>query len=343
MISAGVFGASGYAGLELLSLLQRHPSASLTFAASDRFAEQPCADLHAGLRGDLRFCSVADGERLAASCDVVFLATPAEVSLALAPRLLPHTKVIDLSGAFRLRDTQAFASAYGMAHTAPAPNESAHYGLVPCFGDANARLVANPGCYATAAALALAPLVAARLIAPEVIVDAISGTTGAGRRASEDFSFSELANNAFAYKVLRHQHTPEIAQTLAQLGGGGPVDVTFTAKLGPFARGILATAYARLRPSVTTEQAHTAFAQYYARYPSARLAARAENVSLRQVVGTNDVRLHLAIDERNGRVVVAAALDNLLKGAAGQAIENLNHIFDFAAGAGLDALKGHFP
>jgi N-acetyl-gamma-glutamyl-phosphate reductase len=307
MVTVGIFGASGYSGLELASLLAAHPDVRLCFVTSDRLAGQSC--------GALTYSTHDEG--LAQSADIVFLATPPAASKALAPQI--RGRVIDLSNAFRFSD-------------------NASYGLVPWFDSSKARLIANPGCYASAAILGLAPLVSAQLLQPEVIIDAASGTSGAGRRASEDYSFTELHDDLFAYKVLKHQHTPEIAMALARLGGEA-FDVTFTPKLLPVRRGILATCYGRLRKGVTAAEAQAAFSRCQG--PFIRIEAQAEAVRLRRVVGTNDLLLHLAIDDTNGRVVVLSALDNLLKGAAGQAVENMNLALSLPRSRGLEALRVH--
>ncbi len=307
MTSIGIFGASGYSGIELTSLLSAHPNVHLRFITSDRLAGQTS--------GSLTYLTHQQG--LAQKADLVFLATPPEASKELAPKL--SSRVIDLSNAFRFSD-------------------NASYGLVPWFDSSKARLIANPGCYASAAILALAPLVSAKLLQPEVIIDAASGTSGAGRRASEDYSFTELHDDLFAYKVLKHQHTPEIAMALGRIGGE-TFDVTFTPKLLPVRRGILASCYGRLRKGVTPAEARAAFARHAG--PFVRLETQAEAVRLRRVVGTNDILLHLAIDDTNGRVVVLSALDNLLKGAAGQAVENMNLALSLPRSRGLEGLRVH--
>jgi len=296
--------------LELLWLLQQRSDIEIRFATSDRFAGRACADLHPGLLG----CFVSHNIGLDTPCDVVFLATPPDASKGLVAAL-PSARIIDLSNAHRFDDKSI-------------------YGLLPCFTSEqrHAQLIANPGCYATAAILALAPL--ASLIEPSVIIDAASGTTGAGRRASEDYSLSELHDDLFAYKVLNHAHTPEIANALHALSGQH-FEVTFTPKLLPIRRGILATAYARLKNG----DARKAFKEYYADQAFIRLEEKAEQVRLRRVVGTNDVLLHIAVDDATGRVVVQSALDNLLKGAAGQAMENMNLAFGLPRTTGLQGLK----
>ncbi len=256
-LTVGIIGASGYSGIELTRLCAQHPHVDLRLLASDRWAgETPRRRLgilgQAGSTADLAYTRQDGALAAALGCEVVFLATPVEASLELAPRLLEAgVRVIDLSGAFRLRDAAQYPRWYGLTHPRPALLADAVYGLpeLATSSLASARLVANPGCYATAAALALAPLFSEGVIAADtpVIVDAASGTTGAGRKATEEMSFSEVEADFRAYRVLSHQHTPEIAATLTRAAGHS-VGLTFTAHLLPLKRGILATAYARLAP-----------------------------------------------------------------------------------------------
>jgi len=264
-------------------------------------------------------------------------ATPPQAWLELAPGLLDAgVKVIDLSGAFRLRDAALYDKFYGFRHPRPDLLAEAFYGLpelsrVP----QGTRLVANPGCYPTAAALALSPLVEAGLLVPErLIVDAASGVTGAGRKASEDFSFAEIDSDFRAYRVLRHQHQPEIAQAL-----GRPV--TFTPHLLPLRRGILATCHGRLAPGKSPDALRGACLHKYADAPFVDVLDSPDQVSLKAVTSTNTCQLAVAAD---GEVVVAiSAIDNLVKGAAGQAVQNLNLVMGWPQTAGLDTLRGSHP
>jgi N-acetyl-gamma-glutamyl-phosphate reductase len=285
---------------------------------------------------------------LARECAAALLCTPADASLELAPRLLAAgVKVIDLSGAFRLKDAEAFRIAYGLTHPHPALLAESVYGM-PELGArdavARARLVANPGCYPTAAALALAPLLRAGLLGADApIIDAASGTTGAGRKASEEMSFSEVMDDFRAYRVLRHQHTPEIAQTLS-IAAGREVDPTFTAHLLPLRRGILATCHARLAEEATAARVGDAFSHNYANEPFVELVGSADEVSLKSVVGTNRCQIGFAAGGRDRRqLVVISAIDNLVKGAAGQAVQNLNLMLGWPEASGLGSLRGFHP
>jgi N-acetyl-gamma-glutamyl-phosphate reductase len=361
-VPVGIIGASGYAGIEATRLLAQHPRVELRLLSSDRWQDEPVEkrlgpldrlDAPSGKLAKLRYASMERAPELARECAVVLLATPAEASLQLAPLLLQHNvRVIDLSGAYRLRDARTFQAAYKLEHPNPELLEEAVYGLPELLPQAaarlrGARLVANPGCYPTAAALALAPLLEAGLLADEpLVVDAASGTTGAGRKASEDFSFSELHDDFRAYRVLRHQHTPEIAQTLSRAVAGRSVPLTFTPHLLPVRRGILATCYGHLAKGRTAAELQQVLLHKYAGAPFVQLAAHPDEVRLSAVVGTNRCQLAVACGGEPfdpGRVVVVAAIDNLVKGAAGQAVQNLNLCLGFDETCGLGTLRGAFP
>ena len=345
-----VLGASGYSGIEATRILAHHPRAELRVVGSERW-QGDTVDKRigaAGSAGKLRYVPPDRAAELARECAAALLCTPLDASLELAPRLLAAgVKVIDLSGAFRLQDAESFRAAYGLDHPYPELLRASVYGF-PELGDraaiASSTLIANPGCYPTAAALALAPLFAAGMLTTEApIVDAASGTTGAGRKGSEEMSFTEVMDDFRAYRVLRHQHTPEIAQSLAR-AARRDVPVTFTAHLLPLRRGILATCYARLAPGRSASDAAAALAHSYAAEPFVEVAASADDVSLKRVVGTNRCQIGFSAGGSDpGRVVVISAIDNLIKGAAGQAVQNLNLALGWPETSGLDTLKGAFP
>jgi N-acetyl-gamma-glutamyl-phosphate reductase len=344
--SVGIIGASGYSGLEATRLLAHHPRAELVFATSDRWVAQSVG-ARAGVTGPaaaLRYLAQPEAEARAKGCDVVLLCTPAEVSLDLVPRLLDKgVKVIDLSGAFRLKDAAAYGAWYGFEHHAPQLLAGAVYGMTELFRARvrEAQLVANPGCYPTAATLPLAPLLREGLVDPRtLVINAASGVTGAGRKASEEYGFCEVEGDFRAYRVLRHQHTPEIAQTLEQLGGS-PAPLTFTPHLLPVRRGILCTTYAWFKPGATVEQVGTALREAYGDEPFIQLLPSAEAVSLKGVVGTNRCQIGFASDR--GRLVLVSSIDNLVKGAAGQAVQNLNVMSGFDEALGLDTQRGFYP
>jgi N-acetyl-gamma-glutamyl-phosphate reductase len=350
--SVALIGASGYSGIEATRILAHHPRAELRLLASDRWSgDTPAKRLGIpGRTGALKYTSIAGCEGAASECDAILLATPAEVSLEIVPRLTASSKarIVDLSGAFRLKDAGAYPTFYGFDHRHPQLLESAVYGLPELFRQdiPGARLIANPGCYPTGAALAVAPLLAAGYLDPSaVIIDAASGTTGAGRRSSEEMSFSEVDEDFRAYKVLRHQHTPEISQSLSRCASR-KVHLTFTPHLLPVKRGILTTAYATLAKGRDPSEALSALKQFYRSEPFVEVLDSPDEVTLKSVVGTNRCAIGIAWDCTGldpGRLVIVSAIDNLVKGAAGQAVQNLNLAMGWDEGDGLSSLRGFYP
>jgi N-acetyl-gamma-glutamyl-phosphate reductase len=340
--TVAIVGASGYAGLELTRILARHPAARVTALYSDRWSEEHAGD-RLPLLGELAklaYRPLAEGHH--ADAEIVFLATPAEVSAELAPRLLAKGgRVVDLSGAYRLLDTAAYPPWYGFDHPAPHLLADARYGLPELARDslAGAKLVTNPGCYATAIALAIAPLVRSRLVSSDgICVTGMSGVSGAGRKASEDYSFCETAEDLRAYRVGKHQHVPEIEQTVARYAGAcGPI--SFTPVLVPIRRGILATVTLRLTGKPQSADLHDAIAKAYAGEPFVKLLP-ADKVMVKDVVHTNRCHVGVAMDARAGVAVVSSAIDNLLKGAAGQAVQAMNAALGLPETTGLDLLGG---
>jgi N-acetyl-gamma-glutamyl-phosphate reductase len=325
MHNIAVFGAAGYAGLELVKLLAVHPDARLVCAASDARAGAPL-DEPSGTRTNAVF--VTTQAALAIKADVALLAVPPEAAANLTPRLLAAgTRVVDLSHAHRA-------------------DPRAVYGLASLFAAdvAGAVLVANPGCYATAVITALAPVIRHELVEREIVVVAGSGVTGAGRSADEAMSLGEMYGEVRAYKVLRHQHVAEIEAALARVAPAPAARprVVLTTHLLPVARGIFATATARLRTGISTEALAERYRNEYAHDRSVTIAASAEHVSLRRIVGTNSCAIGVASEgAAGGFVVITAALDNLLKGAAGQAIENMNAMLGLERVTGLAHLARH--
>ncbi|HLV80670.1 MAG TPA: N-acetyl-gamma-glutamyl-phosphate reductase [Chthonomonadaceae bacterium] len=342
MLDVAVVGASGYGGGELLRLLARHPRVALRRAFSETYAGKPLAAAFPGWakQSDLRFDSYGDGAE-AAQCDVVFLAQENGKAMEMAPRLLEAgCKVIDLSADFRFRDTATYLAWYKTAHTAPDLSRKAVYGLPELYAEAicSASLVGNPGCYPTATILALAPLLHRRVFDPEsLIVDAKSGVSGAGRaKFSLDYHFPEVAESVSAYKIAgTHRHTPEIEQAISDWAGI-PLRVTFTPHLVPMARGILATCYASLREPVETGDLLKLYEAFYADAPF--VAVVSDHLpATKHTLGSNMCHIGLAVDARTNRVTVVSAIDNLVKGAAGQAVQNMNLMCGFAETDGLDA------
>ncbi len=319
-LDVALFGAAGYAGLELAKLLATHPEIRLASAASDTHAGKRVTELTGCDHGTLTFTTTEDALAGASRCAAALLAVPPEPAKLLAAKL-PGAKLVDLSHAHR---------------AAP----GAVYGLTSLFASeiAAARLVANPGCYATAVITAAAPLVRHGLVEGDLVVSAGSGVTGAGRSTDEAMSLGEMYGEVRAYKVLRHQHVPEIE---AALGRCAPHSgrVILTTHLLPVARGIFATLTVRLARPITADTLAELYRADYTGDPTVTIMRTAEDVSLRRVVGTNHCLVGVASDERTA--VVTVALDNLLKGAAGQALENLNLMLGLPRLAGLTHLARH--
>ena len=340
-LRVGVVGATGYSGAVVTRLVATHPRLTLAFATSDRLAgESVGGRMGVRLGDDLRFLSNGVAIDQADRCDAVVLATAAEVSLRLAPAFAERQKqVFDLSGAFRLQAAD-YPRWYGFEHTAPQWLGRAHYGLPELFGaPPKGALVANPGCYPTASLLAVAPLVRAGLVEPAgIVVDAKSGVTGAGRRDTEAYSFAEVAGDLRAYKLLAHQHGPEIERALSRVAAGA--SATFTAHLLPVRRGLFATCYGRPRPGATAARVAECLADTYARSAFVRTLA-ADQVMLKGVVGTN--ACHVGATANESIVLAVGAIDNLLKGAGGQAMQNLNLMNGWDEAAGLEGLQRIAP
>ena len=331
-----IFGASGYSGLELLRILAWHPAVTVVAASSDRWAGQSVIEAVPAWRGGLQFTTHESVFEATRSGQIALLATPATTSADLAPRLLERgLRVVDLSGAFRLEDPEEYERWYGFRHPAPALLAEAQYGLPELLPiSAEAKLVANPGCYATAAVMAVAPLLAADLLdgRTPVIVDGKSGTTGAGRSAKEGLLHAEVTENLRSYRVAKHQHTPEIERAL-WLVAQRNVHVSFTAHLIPMRRGILASAYMSPRGSVGETDVRAAYERMYGDKPFVRYVERPPETS--SVRDSNRVEIGATLDGRTGVLCVFAAIDNLMKGAAGQAVQNLNRLIAQPEHAGL--------
>jgi N-acetyl-gamma-glutamyl-phosphate reductase len=328
-LSAAVAGASGYAGGELLRLLDAHPEISVEAVTAASNAGELVTSVHPHLRQySGRMFEPTDVARLA-EADVVFLALPHGQSAAIASQLPDDILVVDLGADFRLRDPAQWEKYYGGTHAG-----AWTYGLPELAGArsqiAGSRRIASPGCYATAITLALAPLFAAGLAEPEdVVVVAASGTTGAGRAMRQNLMASEVMGSLSPYKVGgTHQHTPEIEQALSDVAGRA-VTMSFTPVLAPMPRGILATCTARPTPGVSIDTLRAAFDATYQSEPFVHLLPEGEWPQTGATLGSNATHLQVALDEHAGRIVVVSALDNLTKGAAGQAIQNANIALGF--------------
>ncbi len=341
MVKVAVVGASGYTGVELIRLLAAHPEVEITCLTARQNVGQAMASLFPSLldRIDL-VCEEADPSAVAERAEIVFTALPHQAAMAVVPDLLAAgCRVVDLSADYRLRDPEVYRAWYS-EHGSPHLLDEAVYGLPEIYRDAvrAARLVANPGCYPTSVALALAPLLEDALIDPAtLVIDSKSGASGAGRAAKVGSLFCEV-NEAFkAYGVAGHRHTPEIEQTLSHLAGA-PVRVSFTPHLLPVNRGILSTCYATLRKDVSTAELLDLFRSRYDGEYFVRVHPQGSLPDVAFVRGSNFCDLGVVADPRTGRVIVVSAIDNLVKGAAGQAVQNMNAILGLPERTGLTAL-----
>jgi N-acetyl-gamma-glutamyl-phosphate reductase len=341
MIKVGVVGATGYAGSELVRLLAAHPAVEIAMLVSRSEAGKALAELMPNLNGlSLPPLQTLDIDLLANSCDVVLLAQETGFAMEYAPTLLAQgLKVIDLSADFRLKEPAVFEEWYRMPHTAPHLLQESLYGLselVPDEAYTGAHLIANPGCYPTAGALALAPLILEDMIElSQIIIDAKSGVSGAGRsRVQMDYLFTELDENFKAYSVIRHRHTPEIEQTLAGIRNS-EFRIRFTPHLVPMTRGILCTAYASLKHALNVSFLQNLYEDFYAAKPFICVRSQGDFPATKHVYGSNRCDIGVGIDERTGHAIVISVIDNLIKGAAGQAVQNLNRLFGWEETLGL--------
>ena len=336
VIKAGIVGGTGYTGAELLRILAGHPAAQVVQVTSRSHAGNPVSELMPHLRGvtSLRFSDY--DEAALAGCDVVFFATPHGTAMAAVPGLLRRgVRVIDLGADFRLTDPHEWQRWYGHPHGAPDLLQEVVYGLPEISREAlrGAALVANPGCYPTAVCLALLPLLEQGLVDPDgLIADAKSGVSGAGRATREDLLFCEVSDSFKAYGVRGHRHLPEIRQVLAG-AAGAPVDITFTPHLVPMVRGLHATVYATVTAAGADLQA--CFERRYGDEPFIDVLPAGAHPETRSVKGTNLCRIAVHRPGGGRRVVILSVIDNLVKGAAGQAVQNMNIMFGIEETAGL--------
>ncbi|CAM3530763.1 N-acetyl-gamma-glutamyl-phosphate reductase [Marinicrinis lubricantis] len=340
-IRAAIIGSTGYGGVELIRLLLRHPHVEITSVISSSTAGAPISEgfphLHTIIRDKL---DPVDVQLIRSKADVVFTATPHGVSAEIAPQLLDAgLKVIDLSGDFRLRSREAYKEWYKREAAEQAYLDQAVYGLAEIYGDRvneNVSFISNPGCYPTATLLGLIPAVKSGWIdLKSIIVDAKSGVSGAGRGLSLGSHYSEVNENFKAYKVNKHQHIPEIEQALSD-EAGTPVVTTFTTHLVPMTRGIMCTSYATLTDSKTEEDFIEYYEQFYEGRPFVRIRPKGTWPATKEVWGSNYCDIGFAVDQRTNRVTIISVIDNVVKGAAGQAVQNLNLMMGWDEGLGLD-------
>lgn len=336
-----IAGATGYVGQELIRLLLQHPEVEIVAVASNSNEGEQFDEIFPGFSGLLsKTFSALDLELLAEQCDVLFLALPHGVACSsVSETVLSKTKVIDLSGDFRIKNAKLKSEWYGF--DAGANKNSAIYGICELNRDEikTSNFIANPGCYATAAILALAPLLKGKLIAPNsIIIDGKSGVSGAGRAASLKTHFNECNESMKAYQMPIHRHTPEIEETLSNFTSEDVV-TTFAAHLVPMQRGILLTAYGALTKAVSDDEVLAAYNEVYGEEPYIRMAPPGKPMpETRWVKGSNYCDIGFAIDRRSNRIVVVSAIDNLIKGAAGQAVQNMNIILGIDETTGLNQI-----
>ena len=346
MIKVGIIGATGYAGGELVRILMGHKEAEIVWYGSRSYIDQKYADVYRNMFQIVDAKCMDDNiEALADQVDVIFTATPQGfLASVINENILGKTKIIDLSADFRIKDVKVYEKWYGIEHKSPQFIEEAVYGLCEVNRDKvkGARLIANPGCYTTCSILTAYPLAKEGIIDMRtLIVDAKSGTSGAGRGAKVPNLFCEVNENMKAYGVASHRHTPEIEEQLGYASGEN-VTISFTPHLVPMNRGILATEYATLKKDVTGEEVKAIYYKYYADEKFVRVLGEGVCPETKWVEGSNYVDIGFKLDPRTNRIVMMGAIDNLVKGAAGQAVQNMNLLFGLPESEGLE-LVPMFP
>ena len=346
MVKVGIIGATGYAGAEIVRILLNHPDAKIVWYGSRSYKDEPYASVYGSmfeLVDDK--CMDDDMDALAEAADVIFTATPQGYCAGkVSESLLGKCKVVDISADFRIKDAARYEAWYGIHHPTPEFLPEAVYGLPELFREKirGARLIANPGCFPTCSVLSIFPWVKAGIIDPDsVIIDAKSGTSGAGRGAKVQNLFCEVNENIKAYGVTVHRHTPEIEDQLS-VAAGRPVTVQFTPHLVPMNRGILVTAYAKLLRPVTKEEGKALLDEYYSKEKFVRVLPPGTPAETRRVKGSNYADVGFFIDERTGRLILTGAIDNVVKGAGGQAVQNMNILFGLPEDEGLNLVPEIF-
>ena len=346
MIKAGIIGATGYAGAELVRILTAHPKVEVKWYGSCSYIDKKYASVYQNMFELVEdICKDDDLERLADEVDVIFTATPqGYLAGLLNEKILKKVKVIDLSADYRIKDVSVYEEWYKIIHKSPELLDEAVYGLCEVNRDKikGARLIANPGCFPTCSTLSIYPMAKEGLIDMNtIIIDAKSGTSGAGRGAKTDNLFCEVNENIKAYGVCVHRHTPEIEEQLSY-ASGEKVLINFTPHLVPMNRGILVTAYASLKRDVTWEEVRAAYDHYYKNERFVRVLDRDIWPQTKWVEGSNYTDVNFKLDPRTNRIVMMGAIDNLVKGAAGQAVQNMNLMFGLKESMGLE-LVPMFP
>ena len=340
MIRVGVLGATGYAGIETVRILTKHPEVTITKLVSHSFVGKKISDVYPAFKNVCDIvCEDLDVEDIAAECDIVFTALPHGASKEVIPAIYEKgVKIVDLSGDFRYDSKEVYEQWYGEPHCAPEILEKSVYGLCEIHRDKikDATLVGNPGCYTTCSILALYPLLKAGVVKKDnIIIDAKSGVTGAGRTEKLPYSFCECTENSKAYKIATHRHTSEIEQELGH-AANDEILVSFTPHLIPQKRGILATSYANLTEDISDEEIYNIFSEFYKGEYFIRIHKPGSLPETKNVAGSNFMEIGFKVDHRLKRVVVSSVIDNLYKGAAGQAVQNMNIMMGLDEKTGID-------
>lgn len=340
MVKVGIIGSTGYAGQELVRILLGHKDVEIVWYGSRSYIDKKYSEVYGNMFQIVdEKCMDDNMEELADKADVIFTATPQGLCASLVNEdILSKTKIVDLSADFRIKDVATYEKWYGIEHKSPQFIEEAVYGLCEINREdiKKARLIANPGCYTTCSILSMYPLVKEKMIdVNTIIIDAKSGTSGAGRGAKVANLFCEVNESIKAYGVTSHRHTPEIEEQLGYAYEGEPLLLNFTPHLVPMNRGILVTAYANLNKEYTYEEIKAVYDKYYADEQFVRVLEKGVCPETRWVEGSNLVDINFTIDPRTKRVVVMGAMDNLVKGAAGQAVQNMNLIMGLPENEGL--------
>ncbi len=339
MIKAGIIGSTGYAGQELVRLLLQHKDAEIVWYGSRTYIDKKYGEVYQNMFQLVDAACMDDNmDELAEKADVIFTATPQGLCASLVKNeILSRVKIVDLSADFRIKEVNIYEEWYGIKHVSPAFIGEAVYGLCEINREQvkKARLVANPGCYPTCTTLSVYPLLKEGLIHPgSIIVDAKSGTSGAGRAAKLGYLYCEVNENMKAYGVANHRHTPEIEEQLSYAAGES-VKINFTPHLVPINRGILVTAYGNLNRTVTHDEVKAIYDKYYKDEYFIRVLDKGVYPETRWVEGSNFIDINFVIDSRTNRIIMMGAMDNLVKGAAGQAVQNMNLMFGLEETSGL--------
>lgn len=340
MIKVSIIGATGYAGAELVRLLSSHPEVELSHLISHSYAGKNMSDIYPSFSSNDHVLDALDVDMLIKDSDCVFTSLPHGTGDDVIAKLYQGgKKVIDLSGDYRYNDVETYEKWYGVKHSHPELLEISVYGMPELHKDKikNASIIGNPGCYTTCSILALAPVVKHNCIDPNsIIIDAKSGSTGAGRSVSQSMHFCEVNESIKAYKVATHRHTSEIEQELSTLANES-IALSFTPHLLPINRGILATAYSTYTSDMNEDEIYKLYCDFYSDAPFVKICKPGTLPELKHVVGSNYISIGFVIDKRLNRLVTVSCIDNLIKGAAGQAIQNMNLIYSLDETMGLNA------